>query len=71
MIVVAAEAIILCVYRSTQLELEGERVEKERLVTELSQSTAQLKETQQIVTTLEERVSQSSQLNSDLQTQLQ
>lgn len=58
-------------YRSTQLELEGERGEKERLVTELSQSTAQLKETRQIVTTLEERVSQSSQLNSDLQTQLQ
>ena len=58
------------VFRCSQSELEGERGERERVQTELTQSKAKLLETQEIVATLEERVAQSDQLNSDLQTQL-
>ncbi|CAI8051688.1 Hyaluronan mediated motility receptor [Geodia barretti] len=56
--------------KCSQSELEGERGERERVQTELTQSKAKLLETQEIVATLEERVAQSDQLNSDLQTQL-
>ena len=57
-------------FRCSQSELEGERGERERVEKELTQSRAQLRETQEVVATLEERVTQSDQLNSDLQTQL-
>jgi hyaluronan-mediated motility receptor len=56
--------------KCSQSELEGERGKRERVEKELTQSRAQLRETQEVVATLEERVTQSDQLNSDLQTQL-
>lgn len=56
--------------RSTQSELEAERGVRERVEGELSQCRRQLSEVEEKVVSLEGKVVESSQTNSDLQAQL-
>ena len=63
--------IYVCVYRCAESAAESERGKIEEVEKELSESKGQLREVEDKVQSLELRVTKSSQLNSELQTELQ